>query len=330
MGDILSTTPNPISHDKLPSESSRRLLQEAVASAWPSLAANLPDTATSETVVPLAFASRPIFAIDPLVFKRDPASSAVSFIVHAAIVTLVLAMALKVHTVVMLPPDTIVTPVDFKSYTPPMILPVEKPMGGGGGGGAHDMVEASKGHLPTVAKLQITPPQISRIDRPKLGIEPSEMVKIPDNNNLPNLGLSHSPQLVLVSQGRGSGSGFGQGSGGGIGSGHGGGVGPGSGGGYGGGLMSVGGGVAAPQVIHSVEPEFTQEARQANLQGSVSIKLIVDSQGNPQDIRVTRHLGMGLDEKAIEAVRQYKFKPSMFEGHPVAVQIVVDVDFHLH
>jgi len=108
------------------------------------------------------------------------------------------------------------------------------------------------------------------------------------------------------------------------------GVGPGTGGGYGGGIMSVGGGVAAPEVIHSVEPEFTQEARQANFQGSVSIKLIVDSQGNPQNVRVTRHLGMGLDEKAMEAVRQYKFKPAMYQGHPVSVQIVMDVDFHLH
>ncbi len=94
--------------------------------------------------------------------------------------------------------------------------------------------------------------------------------------------------------------------------------------------MSVGGGVSAPVVIHSVEPEFTAEARSANFQGSVTIQLIVDSAGNPQNVRVTRHLGMGLDEKAIEAVRQYRFKPAMYEGHPVAVQIVVDVDFHLH
>jgi TonB family protein len=134
----------------------------------------------------------------------------------------------------------------------------------------------------------------------------------------------------MASQGSGSGSGFGQGSGGGIGSGHGGGVGAGSGGGYGGGLMSVGGGVAAPQLIHSVEPEFTEDARRENYQGSVSIKLIVDSQGNPQDVRLASHLGMGLEEKAIAAVRQYKFKPAMFQGHPVSVQIVVDVDFHLH
>src|ERR1019366_7945891 len=199
-------------------------------------------------------------------------------------------------------------------------LPVAKLAGGGGGGGAHEMVEPIKGRLPMVAKLEIAPPQISRIDHPKLAVEPTMQVKMPDNNNLPNLGMAESPQIALASQGRGSGSGFGQGSG----------AGPGSGGGYGGGLMSVGGGVAAPEVIHSVEPEFTEDARRANFQGSVSIKLIVDSQGNPQDVRLVRHLGMGLDEKAIEAVRQYRFKPAMYQGHPVSVQIVIDVDFHLH
>jgi TonB family protein len=153
---------------------------------------------------------------------------------------------------------------------------------------------------------------------------------MPDDNSLPRLGVAQSQQVALVSQGKGSSSGFGQGIGGGIGSGHGSGVGPGSGGSYGGGLMSVGGGVSAPLLVHSVEPEFTDEARRANYQGIVSIKLIVDSQGNPQDVRLASHLGMGLEEKAIEAVKQYKFRAAMFEGHPVSVQILIDVDFHLH
>ena len=104
---------------------------------------------------------------------------------------------------------------------------------------------------------------------------------------------------------------------------------PGTGGGYGGGVMSVGGGVAAPRVIHSIVPDFSPEARAAKYQGIVSIQLIVDPEGNPEDIRVVRHLGMGLDEKAVEAVRQYKFKPAMYQGHPVPVQIVVDVNFTL-
>jgi TonB family protein len=298
--------------------------------AWPSVASNLPDASSSETLLPPELASRPIFAIDSLTFKRDQSSSVISFVIHAVMIILLLSLALRAHTMITMAPDMIVTPVDFKPYIPPMTLPVAKSMGGGGGGGAHEVVEANKGHLPTIAKIQITPPQLIRIERPKLEIAPSEPVKIPDDNNLPNLGVSQSPQVVLVSQGGGSGSGFGQGHGGGIGMGHGSGVGLGAAGGYGGGLMSVGGGVAAPEVIHSVEPEFTQDARQANFQGSVAIKLIVDSQGNPQDVRVTRHLGMGLDEKAVEAVKQYKFKPAMYQGHPVSVQIVMDVDFHLH
>ena len=274
--------------------------------------------------------SRPILTVDPLAFKRDPASSAISFVVHVVVIVLVLSLALKARTIVALQPTTNVTPVNFTLSAPPMILPVAKLAGGGGGGGAHELMEPIKGHEPAIAKIQFAPLQIARISRPKLAVEPTMQVKMPENDNLPTLGLAQSQQIALASQGGGSGSGFGQGLGGGIGMGHGNGAGPGSGGGYGGGLMSVGGGVAAPEVIHSVEPEFTEDARRANFQGSVSIKLIVDSQGNPQNVQLVRHLGMGLDEKAIEAVRQYKFKPAMYQGHPVAVQIVVEMNFHLH
>jgi periplasmic protein TonB len=83
-------------------------------------------------------------------------------------------------------------------------------------------------------------------------------------------------------------------------------------------------------LLHSVDPSFTDQARQANYQGTVSVQLIVDAQGNPQDVRVARHLGMGLDEKAVEAVRQYKFRPAVYQGRPVAVQMIVEVDFRLH
>jgi TonB family protein len=276
-------------------------------------------------------APRPIFTVEPLAIKGDKTSSAVSFLIHAVVITLILTLAFKARTNVALMPTTVVTPLDFKLTTPQDILPAAKVQGGGGGGGAHEMIEPSRGRQPVVAKTEVTPPQIIRIDRPRLAVAPTEMVKLPDNNNaLPNLGMSQSPQILLAAQGKGSGSGFGQGLGGGLGAGHGTGSGPGSGGGNGGGLMSVGGGVSAPQVIHSVQPEFTDEARRANYQGSVSVQLIVDSQGNPQNVRLVSHLGMGLDEKAIDAVRQYRFKPAMYQGHPVAVQILVDIDFHLH
>jgi TonB family protein len=274
--------------------------------------------------------SRPIFTANPLEFKRDKKASAISLVVHVVIIAVVLSLALKAHTIIALQPAAIVTPVDFKFSIQPMTMPVARLAGGGGGGGAHETVETSKQELPTIVKLQAMAPQIIRVDHPKLAIEPSMQVKMPESNNLPALGMAHSQEISLASQGRGGGSGLGQGLGGGIGAGHGNGAGPGSGGGYGGGLMNVGGGVAAPEVIHSVEPEFSEEARRANFQGSVSIKLIVDSQGNPQNVQLVHNLGMGLDEKAIEAVRQYKFKPAMYHGYPVSVQIVIEMSFHLH
>jgi TonB family protein len=206
-------------------------------------------------------------------------------------------------------------------------------MGGGGGGGTHSPIEASKGHLPEISKQQITPPQILHIDHPKLAVPETivmpQQVKLPDAN-MPNVGMPTSPQVALASQGGGSGSGFGSGSGGGIGSGSGGGVGPGEGGGYGGGVMHPGGGVSAPVLIYSVDPEFSDEARRAKYQGICVVSLIVDAQGNPQKIEIARALGMGLDEKAIEAVKQYKFKPAYFKGRPVPVIINVEVNFRIY
>jgi len=311
MDNLFTMPPKSISPDRKCAVGTSRMMQNTGASLWPSAESLPPDELPSNALTPVEAAWRPIFAADLLVFKRDPTSNAISFAIHVVVIVLVLFLALKTHTIVTQAATTIVTPVDFRVSIPPIILPVAKVMGGGGGGGAHDVVEASKGHLPVIAKMQIMPAQLLKFDHPKLAAEPSEQVKIPDNNNLPNLGVSQSPQIAMASQGSGSGSGFGQGSGGGIGSGR-------------------GGGVSAPQLIHSAEPEFTEDARRANYQGTVSIKLIVDSQGNPQDIRVASHLGMGLEEKAIEAVRQYKFRAAMYQGHPVSVQILIDVDFHLH
>jgi TonB family protein len=331
MGNQVPNAPKSISNGAISAESSNCGVQNVVDSAREFMNSHLIDGSLSNDLIPpLQTPPRPIFATDPLACKSDQRSSATSFILHIVIVVVVLSLAFKAHKSFPLQQAMTVIPLDVTLPIPPMILPVAKAMSGGGGGGAHEVVETSKGHPPIAAKSQITLLQNVRIDRPKLEAEPTEMIVIPDSNKLPNFGMAQSPQIALASQGKGSGSGFGQGLGGGIGSGHGGGAGPGSGGGYGGGLMTVGGGVSAPQVLHSAEPEFTDDARRANYQGSVSIKLIVDSQGNPQDVRLASHLGMGLDEKAIEAVSRYKFRPAMYQGHPVSVQIVMDVDFHLH
>ena len=132
------------------------------------------------------------------------------------------------------------------------------------------------------------------------------------------------------SNGTGSGGGIGSGSGGGVGAGHGAGVGPGSGGGIGGGVFKVGGDISAPQPVSTPDPKYTEEARRAKSQGTCILWMIVDAEGHPRDIRVVRGLGFGLDTKAIEAVRQWRFQPAMKDGKPVNVQISVEVGFRLY
>jgi TonB family protein len=89
-------------------------------------------------------------------------------------------------------------------------------------------------------------------------------------------------------------------------------------------------GVSRPQLIQKVEPSWTEEARQAGVSGLVLVSLTVDSSGNPQDLAVTRKLGYGLDEKALEAVRQWQFRAGLKDGLPVAVgNLTVAVDFRL-
>jgi protein TonB len=262
--------------------------------------------------------------------QKDPKSKAISLVVHSVIIGGILWLGLTSKTVV----HSAENVVRFSlTDPPPPVMTVAKQMGGGGGGGAHHVVPPVKAQLPKplpAPHIHLMPAQIAQIVHPKLAAEPDTHLNMQVNTNMPTMGMPDSPQVALASQGAGAHSGFGAGMGGGIGIGHGSGTGVGSGGGYGGGIMSVGGGVSAPVVIHQAEAEFTEEARKANFQGTVSLQLIVDQQGNPQDVRVVRHAGMGLDEKAIEAVQQYKFRPAMYQGHPVAVQMIIDVDFRLH
>jgi protein TonB len=223
---------------------------------------------------------------------------------------------------------TLVDPSDL-----PPLKPSRTQVGGGGGGGDRDVLQATKGKLPKFSMQQITPPVVViRNEHPKLAVEPT--VVIPPQvhlamNNMPNLGdpMSHA---ALPSNGTGSGGGIGSGSGGGVGSGTGPGFGPGEGGGTGGGIFHVGGGVSAPRAIYQPEPEFSEEARKAKYQGVCTLGLIVGTDGRPTNIRVLGSLGMGLDEKAIEAVKNWRFEPAMKDGHPVRVEIAVEVDFHLY
>jgi TonB family protein len=131
------------------------------------------------------------------------------------------------------------------------------------------------------------------------------------------------------SSGPGSGGGIGTGRGGGVGPGRGPGVGPGEGGGIGGGVYRVGGGVSAPQVIYRIEPDYSDEARKAKFQGTVVLEAIVGMDGNVYDVKILRPLGLGLDEKTIEAVKKWKFRPGFKNGKPVAIRVTFEVNFRL-
>jgi TonB family protein len=205
---------------------------------------------------------------------------------------------------------------------------------GGGGGGEHNKIEAEIGKTPK-ADLHPLAPVSRPIENPALAVDPAVLVqpeiKLPDNPALQNFGVKNSPNVTLASMGTGGPAGLGAGTGNGVGTGKGSGYGPGEGGNFGGGLYSIGGDVSKPIVISSVDPEFTDEARRAKYQGVVLVGLIVDAQGNPQNVHVVRAIGYGLDEKAVEAVKQYKFKPAIKQGKgPVPVQLSIYVNFRIY
>jgi protein TonB len=264
-------------------------------------------------------------------YRRNGSTFLFSFVVHTLAAALLLVSGRFVVThrheirqqVVALVPEV----------SPYLLPPSTSASGGGGGGGDRDKLAASRGVLPRFAREQFTPPSVVvRNENPKLPVEPT--VVVPPEIRLPYpttgaLGDPLSAVLSLPSNGTGSGGGIGSGSGGGVGSGRGPGVGPGRGGGIGGGAYHVGGGVLAPRPVYTPDPEFSDEARKAKYQGTVVLWLIVGPDGRAHDIRVQRSLGMGLDEKAIEAVERWRFEPARKDGIAVAAEVAVEVNFRL-
>jgi protein TonB len=88
--------------------------------------------------------------------------------------------------------------------------------------------------------------------------------------------------------------------------------------------------VKAPKVLNAPDPDYSELARRAKYQGVIVLGVIVGPDGNPQDVWVVKKLGLGLDQKAIDAVRTWKFDPATRDGEPVAVLINVEVTFHVY
>jgi len=203
---------------------------------------------------------------------------------------------------------------------------------GGGGGGDRSSIPATKGTPPKFSDQQLARPVIVvRNPNPLLPVDSTvlgePLVKLPQSNQIGDL---LSSNVILPSNGTGREGGAGSGSHGGLGSGPGAGVGPGSESGYGDGALRPGAGVSAPRAIYDPEPEYSEEARRVRFQGMVVLSIVVDQAGHARDIRVARSVGLGLDEKAIEAVKKWKFAPGMKDGHPVAVGVNVEVNFRLY
>ena len=140
--------------------------------------------------------------------------------------------------------------------------------------------------------------------------------------------LTQTP-AATASNGPGTGGGSGSGSGTGIGEGDGSGIGPGSGGGTGGGPYRAGSGVTAPGILREVKPDYTEEARRRGLEGDVVLEIVVRRNGSVGEVRMLQGLGSGLDQRAIDAVRQWRFSPAQRMGTPVDVMVEVAVEFRL-
>jgi protein TonB len=205
---------------------------------------------------------------------------------------------------------------------------------GGGGGGSNSLTAPSPGHLPPRVDNPVVSLQQPVLEHPLIATQsainvPAE-IKLPDDPSLQKIGVSNAHVVMLDPGGPGKRGGIGIGANGGDGPGDGPGFGPGKNGGTGGSTYSPGvGGVSNPVVTYAPIAEFSDEARQHKYEGVCIVSLIVDAQGNPTSLRVTRSLGMGLDEKALDAVRLYRFKPSLKNGRPVAAYASVEINFHL-
>jgi protein TonB len=295
---------------------------------------NIRDAIAPPKLPPLKITSQPVKVKE--IWSKDKAfgpSQAIALGVHIALTALIFSPIL--YSVVKKATanpvnNTLVTPLDISDYV--MKLPPGKDKaGGGGGGGERAQLPPTKGKLPKWSMTQIAPPMVhtkpeSKIEATLLG--PPDL-KIP-SPNLDNYG-DPLQKLVNGSGGPGGGSGIGTGTGTGIGSGEGGGLGPGAGGGTGGGYFRPGtGGVGYPSCAYCPDPKYSEEARKAKYQGTVVLQAVITADGRAIELQVVKGPGLGLEEKAVEAVKQWRFKPALGPGgKPVAVVVPIEVTFRL-
>jgi protein TonB len=296
-------------------------LGEAEQGVFQSLVSSIRDVFFPVKLPPLVLESQPIAVVDRMKVKRDPTSTAIAVGIHI-VAFLVIGYLIGRSTGIIKPVEKPVEISLAEPPRPPKIPP--KAVLAGGGGGQKGPTPVTKGNPPKFSpQTPLNPPKVPPLEQPKIQIQSTVDVQKDikmAHVDTPNFGLPNAP-AVGMSMGNGNGAG--------LGSGKGNGIGPGTGGNIGGGLRRIGGGVSAPEVLFQPEPEFSEEARKAKVAGNVLVYLIVDTNGNPKNVHVIRGIGMGLDEKAMDAVRKYKFRPAMENGKAVPVEMQIEVNFQI-
>jgi len=292
--------------------------------AWyKSLVQSIGDLINPPKLPPLEITSKPVEVgtIRGAYSGRQSRNLGLGFLIQIAAVASIFMLIRPVRDAIKKPTDT--TFVLLNSYRHK--VPAAQKSGGGGGGGQRAATPAAQGAAPRFAPKQFMPPAVAVVN-PKLAVVPTITAPAPEIQTA----NYDDPLSKLTGNSGGQGvNGFGDGKGGGIGNGRGDGLGEGEGGGAGGGIYRAGGDVSSPQLITKVEPEYSDQARKAKYSGVVHLSVVIDENGIPIDIRVTGPLGLGLDEKAVEAVQHWRFRPGLKNGKPVKVRASIEVSFRL-
>lgn len=290
---------------------------------------------------PLGSASRSVLAVPREIARKSGLPVLAATGLHGLGILLVLAIASLGLTL------RAEAPLEERvSHEPSRLvfLATPGPGGGGGGGGFKQKLAPPKAEREGTHSLdsplparELPPP--APIDKP---IEPptpleakplppvmAPIASAPSNARNTEGVMKEAPKPPEPTQGAGSGGGVGTGRGTGLGEGEGKGIGDGSGGGMGGGPYRPGSGVEPPRLLKEVKAVYSDEARRANISGEVDLEITIRRDGSVSDVRVLRGLGGGLNERAVAAVRQWRFAPARMKGEPVDVIVEVSVEFSL-
>jgi TonB family protein len=284
-----------------------------------------------------------IFARDPTAAAAKSVPLAVSGTIHATVVLLaVFAANLGIAPIARTLPVEDQPAKDMRL----VFMNIPGAGGGGGGGGARQKLPPPKAKregrssvsspMPPRRPLQpVEPPPEPKPPEPPpplkseaMPIVSAPIVQAPADDRS-RAGVFQEARSEAQSRGSGAGGGAGSGTGTGIGPGDGSGVGPGSGGGTGGGPFRPGSGIQPPRLLREVRADYTEDARRRGLEGEVVLEIIVRRDGSVGDVRFVRRLGAGLDDRAVQAVRQWRFAPARRLGEPVDVIVEVAVEFRL-